>query len=351
MAYKILISGDISGSSGIGVYSVSDISSQLTKAKGDDLLIDINSYGGCVQTGFAIYAELRRYAKTNNATITTRANGFVASIATVIFLAGDKRIVNEYLQPFVHLPRTVGMDYSNADELAKEAISLEATTNLLAKFYSEHTNISIPEAINLMKNDTWMDAEYCLKIGFATEIEKLNDQNYNLVAKLKSNINQNKKMKNESIFLKVANLLGKRRVAQLELSDMAGNSVVFPELEEEATPKEGDKVTVDGDAAHTGVVETEDYVLDVTEGVVVTLVDKNEANKDVIIEDLVEIIEDLEDQVASARNEVKAQKAIVASLRSGGNPRSEKKRDIEEGSSDPFASAMNKIKERQKPTK
>jgi len=75
---------------------------QLQKAGGKDVKVRINSVGGDVDEGFAMYSELRRYASENNAKITTFAEGRCVSIATIFFLAGDKRIVTEYTEPFVH---------------------------------------------------------------------------------------------------------------------------------------------------------------------------------------------------------------------------------------------------------
>jgi len=85
-----------------GFVNLSYLQKQLQKAGGKDVKVRINSVGGDVDEGFAMYSELRRYAKENNAKITTLAEGRCASIATIIFLAGDVRIVTEYTEPFVH---------------------------------------------------------------------------------------------------------------------------------------------------------------------------------------------------------------------------------------------------------
>src|SRR6476620_9063686 len=85
-----------------GYVNLSVIQEQLLKANGKDIKVRIRSMGGDVQTGFDIYNELRRYAKENNAKITTLGEGFVASIATIFFLAGDERILTESTNPFIH---------------------------------------------------------------------------------------------------------------------------------------------------------------------------------------------------------------------------------------------------------
>lgn len=70
-----------------GYCNLSFVQRQLSEANGQDVTVRINSFGGDVDEGFAIYSELRRYAKENNAEVTTLAEGRCASIATVIFLA------------------------------------------------------------------------------------------------------------------------------------------------------------------------------------------------------------------------------------------------------------------------
>lgn len=329
MSYHINLRGVIDSNSfwGEEVFTPTMIENELKNAKGEDLIIDIDSVGGCVHSGISIYSKIRRYAKENDATITTRTDGFVASIATIIFLAGDKRVVNEFMQPFVHEP-WMWIDSNTVDEAKKDVESLEVTRNILADFYSKHTTLSIDEALLLMKNDTWMDAEYCLSVGFATEIEELSNKDYKLVASLRSKLNKKEmKKNNQNWFNKVANILTNHKTkAQLELADVAGNSVVFPELEEGDVPKEGDKITVGEDANYTGAVETDDYVIETADGLVVTVVDKNETDKDEVISDLVEIIESLEGEVASAKADLKAKNALIASMKSNGNPSDKKER-------------------------
>lgn len=349
MAYKINIRGVIDSEPLEGSYYPSLLNDSLIEANGDDLIIDIDSVGGCVNTGVGMYAKIRRYAKEHNANVTTRADGFVASIATIIFLSGDRRVVNEFMQPFVHEPWITSG--GNASTLMEDAKSLESTQNIMAKFYAEHTNISVDEALQLMKDNTWMDAEYCLEIGFATEIEKLNDNNYKLVANIKQKLNNKKMNKNNSTwFAKVSAILTNHKSkAMLELADVSGNSIVFPELEEGDVPKEGDKITVDGDENYSGAVETNDYVIEVAEGLVASVVDKNAVDQDEIIEELIEIIENLEDQVEAKSLEVTKMKKVMETLRSAGNPDSKKsKEEKATGKTSTMSASIQKIRERNK---
>jgi len=68
-----------------GFVNLAYLQKELQKAGGKDVKIRINSVGGYVDEGFAMYSELRRYASENNAKITTLAEGRCASITTIFF--------------------------------------------------------------------------------------------------------------------------------------------------------------------------------------------------------------------------------------------------------------------------
>ena len=101
---NIYINGDIApfGYGYSDVYDIAQLNSELNaiEDKSLPLNVDINSFGGDVTAGYAMYNILRRFASENNTTITTRISGYCSSIATVIFLAGDERIGNSYADFF-----------------------------------------------------------------------------------------------------------------------------------------------------------------------------------------------------------------------------------------------------------
>ena len=271
--YHLKISGEIT-SNGYYGFSPEHLETHLEIADGEDILIDINSVGGCMNSGLSIYAKIKRYAKENNATITTRSDGFVASIATAIFLAGDKRIVNEFMQPFVHEPRFSYSTSETADDFRKDYMDLEQSRNILAEFYSKNTNLSKEEAISLMENDTWITAGRCLEIGFATEIEKLSQADNKIVASIKSNLKINKndyKMKKSEIekevkasfFDKIISAFGGevkdnlKNELSIKTADQA--EIVFSEIDDLTELEVGLTATIDGETAEgTHIIEVQD---------------------------------------------------------------------------------------------
>lgn len=126
----------------------------------------INSYGGEVAEGLAIYNALKRH----KAKVTTYCDGFAASIASVVFMAGDKRVMSEASLLMVHNAWTVGI--GNAAELRKQADDLDKITKASIEAYKAHSNLSEDEIKALLDAETWILPEEALEYGFATKVEK-----------------------------------------------------------------------------------------------------------------------------------------------------------------------------------
>ena len=79
--------------------SADNLSKQLDRLTGvSEINVYINSYGGEVAEGLAIYNALKRHA----AKVKTYCDGFACSVASVIFMAGDERIMNEASLLMIH---------------------------------------------------------------------------------------------------------------------------------------------------------------------------------------------------------------------------------------------------------
>ena len=152
--------------------SAANLSKQL-EALGDVEQIDvyINSYGGEVAEGLAIYNAIRRH----KAKVTTYCDGFACSIASVIFMAGDERIMNESSLLMIHNAWT--MVVGNSAELRKQADDLEKITQASVEAYKSHSSLSEEEIKKLMDNETWILPEEALSYGFATTVDKTENEN------------------------------------------------------------------------------------------------------------------------------------------------------------------------------
>mgnify|MGYP000423828992 CR=1 FL=1 len=137
---------------------------QINKSTGD-LTVDISSNGGSVQEGTAIYNALLSYKK---GTVTIEVTGWALSIASMIAMAGSRVIMHDTAILMVHKPHMV--TGGNADELRKEASALDVAQSAFIKAYTNKTGLDTEQINSLLSNETWLDAESALKLGFIDEI-------------------------------------------------------------------------------------------------------------------------------------------------------------------------------------
>ena len=156
----------------LGEMSAVNLSKQL-EAMGDVEQIDvfINSMGGEVAEGLAIYNALRRH----KAKVTTYCDGFAASIASVIFMAGDERVMNEASLLMIHNAWTWAS--GNAKELRKLADDLEKITQASVEAYKAHSSLTEEEIKELMDNESWILPDEAFSYGFATSVNKTENKN------------------------------------------------------------------------------------------------------------------------------------------------------------------------------
>ena len=163
-----------------GEMSANILSKQL-EALGDvnEINVYINSYGGEVAEGLAIYNALRRH----KAKVRTFCDGFACSIASVIFMAGDERIMNEASLLMIHNAWTWAS--GNAAELRKQAEDLDKITQASVEAYKAHSSLKEEDIKALMDAETWILPSEALEYGFATSVEKTEKANTSQNAKAK----------------------------------------------------------------------------------------------------------------------------------------------------------------------
>lgn len=127
--------------------------------------VNINSYGGEVAEGIAIYNALVRH----KAKIVTRCDGMACSIASVIFMAGDERVMYEPSMLMIHNASSCA--WGTAADLRKAAEDNEKITSMSKAAYLQSVNITEEELTALMDAETWLSPAEALNMGFATRIE------------------------------------------------------------------------------------------------------------------------------------------------------------------------------------
>lgn len=121
----------------------------------DTIHVRINSGGGSVFGGIAIYNLLKSY----KAKVIVHVDGIAASIASVIAMAGDEIKIPKNAMMMIHKPSTYSS--GNANDLRKDADILDSCQELILASYMEHVNEGISEnTINeLINNETWYSGE------------------------------------------------------------------------------------------------------------------------------------------------------------------------------------------------
>lgn len=144
--------------------SSANLSAQLADLDVDVINVNINSYGGEVAEGLAIYNALKRH----KAKVRTRCDGFACSIASVIFMAGDERIMNEASLLMIH--NAFSFAEGDANALRKRADDLDLVTSQSKKIYLANSNIDETALTELMDKETFIDPKEALEMGFATSV-------------------------------------------------------------------------------------------------------------------------------------------------------------------------------------
>lgn len=116
-----------------------------------ELDVYINSGGGMVYAGLAIYNIIKRHSGK----VTVHVDSLAASIASVIAFSGDELVVPVSAQLMIHKP-TISV-WGNADDMRKEADYLDTCQETLLDIYMEHVKPGVTaKTINEMINaETW----------------------------------------------------------------------------------------------------------------------------------------------------------------------------------------------------
>lgn len=149
--------------------SAYNIVKELQDVKAPAINVHINSNGGEVSEGLAIFNTLRNSGKA----VTTYCDGFACSAASIVFMAGTNRIMSPASLLMIHNAWTFAM--GNSDELRKQADDLEKINQAAVEAYKTVAAIPEDQIKDLMDNETWIGADDALNYGFATEALKEDD--------------------------------------------------------------------------------------------------------------------------------------------------------------------------------
>lgn len=129
----------------------------------NELTVRINSPGGDVFDGIAIYNRLNQF----KGTVKVYIDGLAASIASIIALAGDEIIIGDGALYMIHLPWTWAV--GNRMELDNTVNRLMDVEDQLIGIYAKKSGMDKNEVKSLLEAETWMDADQAIELGFVDE--------------------------------------------------------------------------------------------------------------------------------------------------------------------------------------
>lgn len=167
-APELILYGDISNQTWWGDEVTPRKFSEELKALGNvpEIIVRINSSGGDVFAANAIYTRL----KDNPAKITVKIDGWAASAATIIAMAGDVIEIPQNGVFMVHDPAMGLCGYFKESDLAKVSEELKVIKQSIVNGYALKTGKSAEEIAAIMAAETWYDGNRAIEAGFCDKL-------------------------------------------------------------------------------------------------------------------------------------------------------------------------------------
>lgn len=158
---------DISLHDEIGLWGVTaaDFMREINAHSGvRSINLSVHSPGGSLLDGLAMYNKL----KSHPATVYGRVEGIAASAASFVLMAADHIAMPENAFIMIHNARGVGI--GDADELRDIADTIDKMQDSVTTIYEKRTGLPREELKAMMEEETWMNAEDALRLGFIDTI-------------------------------------------------------------------------------------------------------------------------------------------------------------------------------------
>ncbi len=136
----------------------------LRANRGKSIIVNLNTPGGDLFEGIAIYNLLRDH----DGEITTRVVGLAASAGSVIAMAGDN--IQVARTGFMMMHNVWVLVIGNRNDLREAADQLETFDDALASVYAARSGMEKSKVAKLMDKETWFSGEQAIEEGFADEL-------------------------------------------------------------------------------------------------------------------------------------------------------------------------------------
>jgi ATP-dependent protease ClpP protease subunit len=144
--------------------TASDFVKQLGELDAKTLNVHINSPGGEIFDGIAIYNAL----KSNKATVNVYIDSLAASAASFIAQAGDRIIAARNSQIMIH--DGIGLCFGNQQDMIETGDLLGQLSDNIADIYSQRAGGTVEEWRGLMRAETWYNGREAVDAGLADEV-------------------------------------------------------------------------------------------------------------------------------------------------------------------------------------
>lgn len=208
----------------------------------DTINVHINSMGGYVNEGLAIYNVL----KNHSAKVNTIVEGFACSAASVVFMAGDNRTMNSASALMIH-NAWMQPDAGNSAQLRQQANELDKISQAAGNAYMERVNIRREQLDAMLDGEnhegTWILPDDAVKMGFATAVSSAaansiaNQSAMRQVIQRVTAKPQSKKSNENTVTTVTLNLDAKDFYAELEKAKAAAKQAVEEISEKTETHK------------------------------------------------------------------------------------------------------------------
>jgi ATP-dependent protease ClpP protease subunit len=144
--------------------SASDFVRELRAINAPRIDLHLNSPGGLVFDGIAIYSAL----KNHPATVTSFVDGIAASAASFVAMAGDEIVMEKPAKMMIHNAR--GLTLGDPDDHREMADLLDELSDTIAEIYADRAGGTVAGWRTAMRKETWYSAAQAVEAGLADRV-------------------------------------------------------------------------------------------------------------------------------------------------------------------------------------
>ncbi len=152
-----------------GLIDAESVIAALDAMDGKPVTVRLNTPGGSVDEGIAIYNALKRY----KGGVTTVVDSLAASMGSYLLQAGSRRTIAANAMVMIHAPWSIAI--GNAEEFRKSADVLDKYGQRMVPDYAKRSGKSEEEVKAIMAEETWYVGQEAIDAGFADAIEETDE--------------------------------------------------------------------------------------------------------------------------------------------------------------------------------